>query len=454
MNPILPTRPDVALFMILAYAIFAFALGLVLTPWFISFLRRNSLGKQLRVETVDGREPTIFRQYHQKKFGTPTMGGLLIWLSIFATVIFSRALSYFGIVDASLLQRGQVYLPLFVLFTMGVLGALDDYFNIVSSSDERMQEAMPTLKKMVIISGLFTLLAAAALIWFGGGLPGEVSALGTIGGLILILLATGFLLLFRTGATMLDAPFRKLIFSQGKKKGLGVFPKLASLLLISVVGALWFHFKLGYSSIAIPFYGSVEIGPWYLLLFIFILVATSNAVNVTDGLDGLAGGLLIIAFSGFGLLAYLQGFAVLAAFCAITVGAVAAFLWHNVPPALFYMGDTGALALGGTLGVIALMTDQVLLLPLLGFVFVIEMLSVIIQLTSKKLRGGKKIFKAAPIHHHFEALEWGESKVTMRLWIIGACAALFGILIGVKGHVASIKASPLNPSTVNQVMVP
>jgi phospho-N-acetylmuramoyl-pentapeptide-transferase len=97
------------------------------------------------------------------------------------------------------------------------------------------------------------------------------------------------------------------------------------------------------------------------------------------------------------------------------------------------MGDTGALALGGTLGVIALLTDQVLLLPLLGFVFVLEMLSVIIQLTSKKLRGGKKIFKAAPIHHHFEALEWGESKVTMRLWIIGAVAALFGILIGLHG---------------------
>jgi len=156
-------------------------------------------------------------------------------------------------------------------------------------------------------------------------------------------------------------------------------------------------------------------------------------VNVTDGLDGLAGGLLVIAFLSFSVIAYLSGNVVLAGFCTVTAGAIAAFLWHNVPPALFFMGDTGSLALGGMLGVIALMTDSILILPLVGFVFVIEMLSVIIQLTSKKYRGGKKVFKAAPIHHHFEALEWGESKVTMRLWIIGAFFAFLGILIGVLG---------------------
>lgn len=347
----LPFRPEISLAAILLYAFFAFALGLLLTPWFVSFLRGNRLGKQLRVETVDGREASIFRKYHEKKFGTPTMGGILIWGSIVLTVFFSRALSFFGIVENSLLQRGQVYLPLFVLMSLGVLGAVDDYLNIL---------------------GL------------------------------------------------------------GKKKGMDVLPKISSLLLISLFGALWFYFKLGYDTITIPFYGQFYLGAWYIPLFLFVIVGTANAVNVTDGLDGLAGGLLVIAFGAFGVLAFLSGLSVLAAFCAVTAGAIAAFLWHNVPPALFYMGDTGALALGGVLGVIALMTDQVLLLPLIGFVFVIEMLSVIMQLTSKKLRGGKKIFKAAPIHHHFEALEWGESKVTMRLWIVGAFCAFLGILIGLQ----------------------
>jgi len=300
---------------------------------------------------------------------------------------------------------------------------------------------MPTLKKFVVGSSILTVLATILLVWFGDGMPAEVSGLEAMSGVIAVILALAALFLFRTSAQMLDGFFRKVVLSQGKKKGLGVVPKLASLLLISFVGAAWFYFKLDYSTITVPFVGVFDIGPWYMLVFVFILLATSNSVNVTDGLDGLAGGLLVIAFGGFGVLAYMQGLFVLAAFCAVTVGAIAAFLWHNVPPALFYMGDTGALALGGTLGVIALLTDQVLLLPLLGFVFLIEMLSVILQLLSKRFRGGKKIFKAAPIHHHFEALEWGESKVTMRLWIIGACAALFGILIGLHGMPDSKKAA-------------
>jgi phospho-N-acetylmuramoyl-pentapeptide-transferase len=171
----------------------------------------------------------------------------------------------------------------------------------------------------------------------------------------------------------------------------------------------------------------------YIPFVIFVLIGTANAVNVTDGLDGLAGGLLIAAFGSFGVIAYVSGLYVLAGFCGVVAGAIAAFLWHNVPPAMFFMGDTGSLALGGTLAVMAFMTQQVLVLPLIGFVFVIEMLSVIIQLTSKRLRNGKKVFKSAPFHHHLEALEWGESKVTMRLWIVGAFAALLGVLVGIYG---------------------
>jgi len=347
-----PVRPEFPLIAILGYSLFAFAAGLVLTPWFVSFLRKNRIGKQLRVETVDGREPRIFRKYHKDKWGTPTMGGLLIWGSIFLTIFFSRILSFFGVVDHSLLQRGQVYLPLFTLLTLGMLGAADDNLNILGN---------------------------------------------------------------------------------GKKRGLDWMPKLLMLLLISVVGAAWFYFKLGYNEIHIPFHGPFFVGIWYVPIFMFITIATANSVNITDGLDGLAGGLLVIAFGSFAILAYLSGLYVLAAFCGVCVGAIAAFLWHNVPPALFFMGDTGSLALGGTLGVIALMTDNVLILPFVGFIFVIETLSVIIQLTSKKFRGGKKVFKAAPIHHHFEALEWGESKVTMRLWIVGSFFALLGLIVGMAG---------------------
>jgi len=346
-----PIRPEISLITMLGYMLFAFLIGLILTPWYVSLLKRNRLGKQLRVETVDGREPTIFRKYHQDKGGTPTMGGLLIWGSIFMTIFFSRILSFFGVVDHSLLQRGQVYLPLFTLLSLGILGAFDDYFNIVGKG----------------------------------------------------------------------------------KKGIDWLPKLSLLLLISIVGALWFYLKLGISEVSIPFYGSLEVGVWYVPIFLFIMIGTANAVNVTDGLDGLASGLLVIAYGAFAILAYISGLYVLAAFCAVCVGAIAAFLWHNVPPALFFMGDTGSLALGGTLGLIALMTDMVLILPLIGAIFVIEMLSVIIQLTSKRLRGGKKVFLAAPIHHHLEALEWGESKVTMRLWIIGGFFAFFGVIIGIFG---------------------
>ena len=136
------------------YGIFAFILGLFLTPWFVSFLKKNRMGKQLRVETVDNREAKVFRTYHQHKFGTPTMGGLLIWGSILATVVFSRLLSLSGLVDHSLLQRGQVYLPLFILVSLGLLGAFDDYLNIIGAGKKKGLDWLPKLLTLLLISGL------------------------------------------------------------------------------------------------------------------------------------------------------------------------------------------------------------------------------------------------------------------------------------------------------------
>jgi phospho-N-acetylmuramoyl-pentapeptide-transferase len=438
---ITPIRPEISLVSILGYALFAFAAGLVLTPWFITFLRRNKLGKQLRVETVDGRDPSIFLKYHEKKFGTPTMGGLLIWGSILLTVLFSRVLSFSGVVDNSLLQRGQVYLPLFMLLSLGILGAIDDYMNILGSDDAKVQKVLHKAKMLFWVTlpvAVPTIIAAARNDRWVEGFEILTTNLGPLSYVLFLFLFVVCIVFLSVCGIVVGTMIDEWRGHTKNKRGLGVMPKILSLLLLSGIAAAWFYFKLDRDAIAIPFYGTVDLGWWYIPLFMFIIVGTANAVNVTDGLDGLAGGLLVIAFGGFGILAYLSGLTVLSAFCAVAAAAVAAFLWHNVPPALFYMGDTGALALGGTLGVIALMIDQVLILPLMGFVFVLEMLSVIIQLTSKKFRGGKKVFRAAPIHHHLEALEWGESKVTMRLWIVGGFAALLGILIGIQGDVEPV----------------
>jgi phospho-N-acetylmuramoyl-pentapeptide-transferase len=218
----------------------------------------------------------------------------------------------------------------------------------------------------------------------------------------------------------------------GKTKGLSAKLKMIWLIIFAGAGAYWFHVKLGYDTLQIPIPGveDVQIGLWYIPIFIFVIIGTANAVNFTDGLDGLAGGLLIMSFSAFGILAYTQGLLILAALCAVICGAILSFLWFNVPPAIFYMGDTGSMSLGATLGVIAMLTGQELILPIIGFIFVVETFSVIIQLTSKKFRNGKKVFHIAPIHHHFEHIGWKEWTVVMRFWIIGALAATFGTILG------------------------
>lgn len=216
----------------------------------------------------------------------------------------------------------------------------------------------------------------------------------------------------------------------GTTKGLSAKVKLFWLTIFSLAGAFWFYNKLGYHTINIPIPGlDLEVGLWYIPIFVFVIIATANAVNFTDGLDGLASGLLIVAFGAFGILAYTKGLLILSALCGVIAGANLAFLWFNVPPARFYMGDTGSLALGATLGVIAMVTDETLILPIIGFIFVIEALSVIIQLTSKKFFK-KKVFKIAPLHHHFEQSGWKEFTIVMRFWIIGGIMAAFGTIIG------------------------
>lgn len=339
------------LILILGSGFLSFALAFAGAKPFIRLLERLNIKKKIRAIGTDGKSASLYHELHQKKQGTPTMGGILIWGTTLIVVLFSQLVFQMGFFEHSLISREETYLPLFTLLTVGLLGALDDFFNIKG--------------------------------W-------------------------------------------------GKSMGLNVKPKFLTLLLFAAIGAWWFYFKLGYQEIHIPGIGDFFIGAWYIPLFIFIILATSNAVNITDGLDGLAGGLTIIAFGAYSALAYAHGVFVLSAFCAVIAGATMAFLWFNIPPARFYMGDTGSLALGATLGVLAMQHNTVVELPFITSIFVIETLSVILQLCSKKLFG-KKLFSIAPIHHHFEHIGWPEHQIVMRFWIIGGLVASLGVILGLVG---------------------
>jgi len=210
--------------------------------------------------------------------------------------------------------------------------------------------------------------------------------------------------------------------------GLKMRYKLIIYTIIALVGAFWFYFKLDWDLIRLPFIGDFQIGWWYIPIFVFIIVATAFSVNETDGLDGLAGGLLASAFAAFGIIAFTQGRYDLATFCGVIVGALLAFLWFNINPARFFMGDTGSMSLGVTLGIVAMLTNSSLILPVIGFLFVLEALSVIIQLISKKFFK-KKVFLSAPLHHHLEAIGWPETKIVMRFWLIATVMAVVGVIL-------------------------
>lgn len=227
-----------------------------------------------------------------------------------------------------------------------------------------------------------------------------------------------------------------------KGTGLGVAgipPKIKLLLmtLVAFIGGWFFYYKLGIDSLSIPLTGmELSIGWLIIPLFVLVVVATANAVNISDGLDGLAGGLLTSAFAVYTLIALLEGRFGIAGFTMTILGALLSYTWFNVFPARFFMGDVGSFSLGTALGVVAMLTDTVLLLPLIGIVFVAEAGSSLIQILSKKLRKGKKVFLVAPIHHHFEALGWPETKVTMRFWIIGQVAGVLGLIAFLLGRFA------------------
>ena len=205
--------------------------------------------------------------------------------------------------------------------------------------------------------------------------------------------------------------------------------------LISAIGLAlgWFFYaKLDMHTIHIPFAGSWDVGIGIIPIFAFVVVATGNAVNISDGLDGLSGGLAASAFAAYAVIALLDQQFGLSGFCFTILGALVSYLWFNINPARFFMGDVGAFALGCSLAVVAMLTDTLFILPVIAAVFVIETLSVIVQITSKKIRH-KKVFLSAPIHHHLEAIGWPETKVTMRFWLLGVVAAIIGVVLAIVG---------------------
>ncbi|HSX33522.1 MAG TPA: phospho-N-acetylmuramoyl-pentapeptide-transferase [Candidatus Saccharimonadales bacterium] len=217
--------------------------------------------------------------------------------------------------------------------------------------------------------------------------------------------------------------------------GLRAKIKLALTTLVALMGGLYFYYKLDVTSIHIPLMQSqLHIGWLVVPLFVLVVVATANAVNISDGEDGLAGGLTSTAFGIYAIIAALEGRFGVAGFCLTIVGTLLSYTWFNIFPARFFMGDVGSFALGTALGVVAMITDTVLILPVIGLVFVAEAGSSAIQILSKKLRHGKKVFKIAPIHHHFEASGWPETKVTMRFWIIGQVCGVLGLIIFLIGR--------------------
>jgi len=223
------------------------------------------------------------------------------------------------------------------------------------------------------------------------------------------------------------------VFGKGKYTagGMTFTRRLIIVGLIGLIGGWWFFSKLGWDYIHIPLIGEFSIGVWYIPLFIIVVLASWSG-GVVDGLDGLAGGTFATIFTAFTIIAFWQGKFDLAAFCAVIVGTLLAFLWFNIPPARFYMGETGTLGLTVTLAVVAFLTDSIIVLPIIAGILVIESGSVIVQLLSKKFRK-KKIFQCAPLHHHFEALGWPSYKVTMRFWIVGIVLAIIGTAIRLLG---------------------
>ena len=265
----------------------------------------------------------------------------------------------------------------------------------------------------------------------------------TMGGLLIVIVVLGIYFFLRQPDAATFAPLAALAgvgalgafddyLNAKTGEGIKARQKLIWLTVVAFVAAWQIQQTYDIDAIPIPFYGPLQIEPWLYVAFgAFAIIAAANGVNITDGLDGLSGGTVAIAFVAYMLIALLNTPAQpnLALLCSLIIGALLGFLWFNVHPAQIFIGDSGALALGATLAVTALITGQILVLPLIGIIFVLETGSVIMQVVYFRLTGGQRLFRMSPIHHHFELGGWDEEKITIRFWIVAILAALLGVTL-------------------------
>lgn len=333
----MPTDAGENMAVSLALAALAFIITTIIGRPYITWLRQHDIGKRVKVELGD---------VHSSKEGTPTIGGMMF---VATAVLLTLTFNLYG--------RFSMLLPIFVLVSTSILGALDDWSTLIRS---------------------------------------EVK--------------------------------------DGKESGMAGRYKIIVQSVVAAIAALVMHYPLGLSHIYLPFFGRYNIGWLYIPIAIFVIVAMSNAVNLTDGKDTLAGGLAAIAFVTYGIIAYLQGQLGVVTFCFIMVGAIMGFLWFNANPAQVFMGDAGSLSLGSALAVAAFMTGQWLLLVVVGGVFVAETVSVIMQTTYYKYtrrRYGepRRLFRRTPIHHHYELTGWSDTQIALRFWLMGMMCGLLGVAL-------------------------
>jgi phospho-N-acetylmuramoyl-pentapeptide-transferase len=348
-----------------------FLFAFLITPWLLEILYKHKLWrKSVRTQALGGGAVPIFQKFHQEgEIKTPRFGGVLLWITPPAIALLFFLLSLTGI---------EMFKQL----------------NFLSRSETWLP--------------LATLLAA--------------SAVGFLDDIVQVILQPSHAFLQKLWS----------IFGKHIAGGLSIKYRFGLVAFIALTGALWFFYKLGWDTMFVPGIGDVFIG-WLMIPFFVLVMLATYSGGVIDGIDGLSGGTMASMFTAFGIIAFIQGQFDLAAFIFTIVGALLAFLWFNLPPAKFYMGETGMMGLTATVTVVAFLTDSVLVLPIIGILLVAESGSVLIQVASKKLRGGRKVFLAAPIHHHFEGLGWPSHTVTMRFWIIGVVAAIIGVAVRLIG---------------------
>lgn len=347
-------------------ATITFLIGILITPTVSDFLYKHKMWKKkAKTMASDGKAVPVFTKFHgDKETRTPRMGGIIIWGSVFITVLILLILSKILPIEIfsklDFLSRNQTWIPLSTLLIGAVIGLIDDWFEVKGLSDQ-------------------------------------------------------------------------------KAGGLSLKKRLAVVSFVGIFVSSWFFFKLDVSSIGIPFMSEDLYLGWFIIPFFTFVIASIYSSGVIDGLDGLAGGVFSIIFSAYGFIAFSLNQINLAAFCAAIVGGILAFLWFNIPPARFYMSETGSMALTMVLAVVAFMTDSIvggvgiMIFPIIALPLVATIASSAIQLASKKYRNGKQVFLAAPLHHHFEALGWPAYKITMRYWVFTVIVSFIGIMISLIG---------------------